>query len=88
MADEDASLNSLLLKGGWQPDDDQRVFVSWQHYDEHTTQPANPQQRSTDASNPLRDRDVQSNNVQLGHRWQPGAATEITSRLTFSRARY
>ena len=81
---EDASLNSLLLKGGWEPSDEQRVFISWQHYDERATQPANPQQLSTNASNPLRDRDVESNNVQLGHRWQPSGATEITSQLTFS----
>lgn len=83
-AAEDASLNSLLLKGGWEPSDDQRVFISWQHYDESTTQPANPQQLSTSTSNPLRERDVESNNVQLGHRWQPSGATEITSQLTFS----
>lgn len=79
---EDASLNSLLLKGGWEPSDEQRVFISWQHYDERATQPANPQQLTT--TDPLRDRNVESNNVQLGHRWQPSAATEITSRLTFS----
>ena len=83
-AEEDATLNSLLLKGGWEPSDDQRVFMSWQHYDEDATQPANPQQLTTDASNPLRDREVESNNVQLGHRWQPSGATEVTSRLTFS----
>lgn len=83
-ADEDASLNSLLLKGGWEPNSEQRVFVSWQHYDEHATQPANPQQLASDSSNPLRDRDVESNNIQLGHRWQPTGETEVTSRLTFS----
>lgn len=83
-AEDDASLNSLLVKGGWEPSSDQRVFISWQHYDERATQPANPQQLSRDASNPLRDRNVESNNLQLGHRWQPGQATEITSRLTFS----
>ncbi|CAN0591612.1 unnamed protein product, partial [Ectocarpus sp. 12 AP-2014] len=81
-AAEDASLNSLLLKGGWEPSNDQRVFISWQHYDERATQPANPQQLTT--SDALRNRDVKSNNVQLGHRWQPGAATEVTSRLSFS----
>lgn len=83
-AEEDASLNSLLLKGGWEPSDDQRFFVSWQHYAERATQPANPQQLTSPTSNALRDRDVTSNNVQLGHRWQPGAATELTTRLTFS----
>lgn len=83
-AEEDASLNSLLLKGGWEPNDEQRVFISWQYYDERATQPANPQQLSSDASNPLRDRDVESNNVQLGHRWQPSASTEVTSRISFS----
>lgn len=81
-AEEDATLNSLLLKGGWEPSDEQRVFISWQHYDERATQPANPQQLST--SDALRDRDVESNNVQIGHRWQPSGATEVTSRLTFS----
>lgn len=83
-AEEDARLNSLLLKGGWEPSEDHRWFISWQHYDESSTQPANPQQLSSSASNPLRDRDVESNNVQLGHRWQLGNATEITSQLTFS----
>ncbi|WP_249977011.1 TonB-dependent receptor domain-containing protein [Vreelandella olivaria] len=83
-AEEDATLNSLLLKGGWEPNSEQRVFISWQHYDERATQPANPQQLTSSSSNLLRDRNVESNNVQLGHRWQPADVTEITSRLTFS----
>ncbi|WP_404376066.1 TonB-dependent receptor domain-containing protein [Vreelandella aquamarina] len=84
LAPEEASLNSLLLKGGWQPSDEQRFFASWQHYHEDTTQPANPQQRLATDSNPLRDREVASHNAQLGHRWQPSAVTDVTSRLTFS----
>ncbi|WP_447956891.1 TonB-dependent receptor domain-containing protein [Vreelandella sp. EE7] len=83
-APDDAALNSLLLKGGWEPSREQRLFVSWQHYDERATQPANPQQRAVSTSNALRERDVTSDNVQLGHRWQPGPGTDVTSRLTFS----
>ncbi|RCV86396.1 TonB-dependent receptor domain-containing protein [Billgrantia montanilacus] len=84
-APDDARLHSLLAKGGWEPVPTQRLFVSWQHYDEDATQPANPQQLGFDASNPLRDRSVTSDNLQLGHRWQPTAATDMTSRLTLSR---
>ena len=83
-AEEDASLNSLLVKGGWEPSDEHRLFIGWQYYDEDTTQPANPQQRDVTTSNPLRDREVESHNLQLGHRWQPSPATDITSRLSFS----
>ncbi|WP_144980904.1 TonB-dependent receptor domain-containing protein [Halomonas sp. C22] len=83
-AEEDANLNSLLVKGGWEPSDEHRLFIGWQYYDEDTTQPANPQQRDVTTSNPLRDREVESHNLQLGHRWQPSPATDITSRLSFS----
>ncbi|WP_081194496.1 TonB-dependent receptor domain-containing protein [Halomonas sp. BC1] len=83
-AEEDASLNSLLVKGGWEPNDEHRLFIGWQYYDEDTTQPANPQQRDVTTSNPLRDREVESHNLQLGHRWQPSPVTDITSRLSFS----
>lgn len=83
-AEEDASLNSLLVKGGWEPSDEHRLFIGWHYYDEDTTQPANPQQRDVTTSNPLRDREVESHNLQLGHRWQPSPATDITSRLSFS----
>ncbi|WP_422103092.1 TonB-dependent receptor domain-containing protein [Vreelandella sp.] len=83
-AEEDASLNSLLVKGGWEPNDEHRLFIGWQYYDEVTTQPANPQQRDVTTSNPLRDREVESHNLQLGHRWQPSPATDITSRLSVS----
>ncbi|WP_275287217.1 TonB-dependent receptor domain-containing protein [Halomonas elongata] len=82
-APEDAELDSLLLKGGWQPDDENRLFAQWQRYDETATQPANPQQLTTEDD--YRRRQVTSDNVQLGHRWRPGGASEVTSRLSLSR---
>lgn len=82
-APEDASLNSLLAKGGWNVAPDHRLFASWQHYRESATQPANPQLLGEDSE--LRDRTTQSDNLQLGHLWTPGAATRLDSRLTLSR---
>ncbi len=82
-APEDAELDSLLLKGGWRPDDENRLFAQWQRYDETSTQPANPQQ--LDVEDDPRRRQVTSDNVQLGHRWRPAAASEVTSRLSLSR---
>lgn len=83
-APEDATLNSLMAKGGWQLNDKHRLFASWQHYKEDATQPANPQllQASDDE---LRDRDTISDNLQVGHRWTPGELTQLDSRLTFGR---
>ncbi|MCE8034286.1 TonB-dependent receptor [Billgrantia tianxiuensis] len=80
---EDASLNSLLAKGGWQLNDSHRLFASWQHYAEDAAQPPNPQQLVLEGE--LRDRDTTSDNLQLGHRWTPAPATQLDSRLTLSR---
>lgn len=84
-APDDASLDSLLAKGGLGIAPGQRLFASWQHYREDSTQPANPQALVDNAGNPLRDRRVTSDNVQLGHRWQPAIATRWETRLTFAR---
>ncbi|TVM06581.1 TonB-dependent receptor [Vreelandella aquamarina] len=84
-AEDDARLDSLLLKGGWEPDADHRWFTQWQYYNEDTTQPANPQQLEVTESNPLRPREVESHNAQLGHRWSPSITTEITTRASLSR---
>jgi hemoglobin/transferrin/lactoferrin receptor protein len=80
---EDASLDSLLAKGGWQLDGDHRLFASWQHYAEDATQPSNPQQLVIEGE--LRNRDTTSDNLQLGHRWSPAPVTQIDTRLTLSR---
>lgn len=83
-APEDASLNSLLAKGGWQLTPEHRLFSSWQHYKEDATHPANPQ-LLLPTDDPLRDRDTTSDNLQFGHRWTPGVDTQLDSRITFSR---
>ncbi|MGQ0335449.1 TonB-dependent receptor domain-containing protein [Halomonas elongata] len=82
-APEDAELDSLLFKGGWEPDERNRLFAQWQRYDETATQPANPQQLGDEGEH--RRRQVTSDNVQLGHRWRPADASEVTSRLSLSR---
>ncbi|MGY4877349.1 TonB-dependent receptor domain-containing protein [Vreelandella aquamarina] len=84
-ADDDARLDSLLLKGGWEPNAQHRWFTQWQYYHEDATQPANPQQLESSESNPLRSREVESHNAQLGHRWTPSANTQITTRASLSR---
>ena len=84
-ADDDARLDSLLLKGGWEPNAQHRWFTQWQYYHEDTTQPANPQQLEISESNPLRSREVESHNAQLGHRWVPSTDTQITTRASLSR---
>ncbi|QJQ95239.1 MULTISPECIES: TonB-dependent hemoglobin/transferrin/lactoferrin family receptor [Halomonadaceae] len=81
-AEEDATLDSLLAKGGWQLAPDHRLFTSWQHYREDATQPANPQQLDADS---LRDRTTASDNLQLGHRWSPNIDTQLDSRITLNR---
>lgn len=81
---EDAALNSLLAKGGWQLTPNHRLFGSWQHYREDALQPANPQNLDTD-SDGLRDRTTSNDNVQLGHRWSPSVTTQIDTRATLSR---
>ncbi|WP_104202138.1 TonB-dependent receptor domain-containing protein [Billgrantia saliphila] len=81
---EDASLNSLLAKGGWRLSDDHRLFANWQHYRENAEQPPNPQSLTVE-NDALRDRDTTSDNVQLGHRWSPAAVTQLDTRVTLSR---
>ncbi|WP_445005065.1 TonB-dependent receptor domain-containing protein [Halomonas mongoliensis] len=83
-APDDASLDSLLAKGSWAFAPDQRLFASWQHYREASTQPANPQQLGA-ADDTLRDRTTRSDNLQLGHAWTPDPVTRLDSRLTLSR---
>lgn len=80
---EDASLSSLLAKGGWRLDD-HRLFASWQHYREDANQPPNPQNLVVEDGD-LRDRDTTSDNLQLGHRWTPTPVTQLETRLTLSR---
>jgi|GEM_PF-1026233 len=84
-ADEDANLTSLLAKGGWQIAENQRLSASWQHYDEDSRQPANPQVIEASASNPEVDRDVVSDNAQLAHLWSPSATTRLETRASLSR---
>ncbi|UYG02593.1 TonB-dependent receptor [Halomonas sp. LR3S48] len=81
---EDASLDSLLAKGGWQLGNEHRLFTSWQHYREDANQPPNPQQLAVEDGN-LRDRTTTSDNLQLGHRWTPTPVTQLDTRLTLSR---
>lgn len=83
-APEDSTLNSLLAKGGWQLNNEHRLFTSWQHYKEDTNQPANPQLLEP-SDDPLRNRDTINDNLQFGHRWTPGDLTQFDSRITFSR---
>lgn len=83
-APEDATLDSLLAKGGWQLSDEHRLFTSWQHYKEDARQPANPQLLEP-SDNQLRNRDTISDNLQFGHRWTPGDATRLDSLITFAR---
>ena len=83
-APDDANLNSLLAKGGWQLADDHRLFAQWQNYREDARQPGNPQSLEPNDGS-LRDRTTTSDNLQLGHRWSPAAATQLDSRLSLSR---
>ncbi|ERL51099.1 hypothetical protein BJB45_19200 [Halomonas huangheensis] len=84
-AEDDAQLDSLLARGGWQVANDHRLTASWQHYQEDSRQPSNPQQLTASASNPEVDRDVTSDNVQIAHHWTPDAETSLQTRLTLSR---
>ncbi|WP_261397551.1 TonB-dependent receptor domain-containing protein [Halomonas sp. DP8Y7-3] len=84
-AEEDADLTSLLAKGSWQFADHQELSASWQHYDEDSRQPSNPQVIDPDPSNPLIDREVTSDNAQLAHRWTPSETSFLETRLSLSR---
>ncbi|MEO1042921.1 MAG: TonB-dependent receptor plug domain-containing protein, partial [Pseudomonadota bacterium] len=68
----DDEITSSLLKTTFRPRDDLEVFASWNRYGSESTDPQNPQGVNiAGPGNDLVFRDVESNTIQGGLRWNP-----------------